>query len=109
MEKKQMNSIGIKVREARKRLKLNLNDLALMTGSSKSYLWELENSPGSNPSSEKVIKIASALKLSIDFLLDDSRSNIERSDEDNELINRILRLDGTRRKLLEKFLEYFCD
>lgn len=67
------NTLGEKIRRLRKEMKLTLDDLADRTGSSKSYIWELENKNPPRPSAEKLAKIASELNTTIDFLLDDKK------------------------------------
>lgn len=60
-----------KLREHRKKLGMSLDELAARTESSKSYLWELENRADSKPSADKLIKIASVLGVTTEYLLDD--------------------------------------
>lgn len=59
-----------KLREHRLKLGLSLDELAARTGSSKSYLWELENRDATKPSAEKLTKIAAALGVTSEYLLD---------------------------------------
>ena len=70
--------LGDKIRALRKQKKLSLEQLAELTDSSKSYLWELENRDTRKPSGEKLTRIAQALEVTTDYLLDDSE---EPSDE----------------------------
>ena len=65
------SALGEKIRNLRKELGLTLDQLADDTGSSKSYIWELENKNPPRPSAEKLIKIADRLQTTIEFLLDD--------------------------------------
>lgn len=60
-----------KLREHRKKLGISLDELAARTGASKSYLWELENRVESKPSADKLTKIAAALGVTTEYLLDD--------------------------------------
>ena len=53
--------LGNKIRELRKQKKLSLEQLAELTESSKSYIWELENKDDPKPSAEKTAKIAAVL------------------------------------------------
>ncbi|SKA14903.1 helix-turn-helix domain-containing protein [Novilysobacter spongiicola] len=62
--------LGEKIRARRTEMGLSLDDLAEATGSSKGYLWEIENRESPNPSADKLIKIAAALGLTVDFLLE---------------------------------------
>ncbi|WLQ14324.1 helix-turn-helix transcriptional regulator [Hahella aquimaris] len=64
--------LGAKVRALRIQHKLSLEKLAELTQSSKSYLWNLEHQESIKPSADKVEKIATALHVTPDFLLDKS-------------------------------------
>lgn len=50
---------------------LTLDELAKKVGSTKSYVWELENKPGIRPSAETVYKLAKALEVTVEELMDD--------------------------------------
>ncbi|MBP9869892.1 MAG: helix-turn-helix transcriptional regulator [Nitrosomonas sp.] len=100
---------GEKIRAERKRLKLTLEDLAEKTGSSKSYIWELENNASANPSIEKIVKISNVIGVTVDFLLNDESINMEPVDFDNVLFKRIIALDTVKRSQLEKFLNAIED
>ena len=62
------NPLGEKIRRLRKEKRFTLDRLAEITGSSKSYIWELENKNPPRPSADKVSKIAEALGVTADFL-----------------------------------------
>ena len=64
--------LGDKIRALRKQKKLSLEQLAELTDSSKSYIWELENRDTRKPSGEKLTRIAQALEVTTDYLLDES-------------------------------------
>lgn len=96
---------GEKIRAERKRLKLTLEDIAEKTGSSKSYIWELENNASANPSIEKIVKIAEVVGVTVDFLLRDDAVNMESADYEKVLFKRIIGLDAVKRSQLEKFLK----
>ena len=64
------NLLGQKIRRLRKEKGLTLERLAEATGSSKSYIWELENKNPPRPSAEKVARIAEALGVTSDYLVD---------------------------------------
>lgn len=65
------NRLRDKLRIHRKKLGLSLDELAVRTGSSKSYLWELENRDLSRPSAEKLTRIATELGVTAEYLLDE--------------------------------------
>jgi transcriptional regulator with XRE-family HTH domain len=65
-------SLGAKIKRHRREKGYSLDKLAALTDSSKSYLWELENRDTRKPSGEKLTRIAQALEVTTDYLLDDS-------------------------------------
>jgi transcriptional regulator with XRE-family HTH domain len=68
------NVLGDKIRRLRKEKKLTLDKLAELTGSSKSYIWELENKNPPRPSAEKLAKIAEQPGTTIEYLLDEEEA-----------------------------------
>lgn len=62
--------LGEKIRALRKTKGYTLDRLAELADSSKSYIWELENKNPPRPSADKVTKIAAALDVTADYLLD---------------------------------------
>lgn len=101
--------LGEKIRAERKRLKLTLEDLAQKTDSSKSYIWELENRPVVRPSADKISKVADALGVTVEYLLDDNKQTPTESDMDKAFFRRIGQLDSAKRAQLEKFLKAIDD
>ena len=61
--------LGERVRELRLKKALTLEALAERVGSSKSYMWEIENKDVARPSGEKLQLIAQALDTTADYLL----------------------------------------
>lgn len=104
-----ISAIGSKIRNRRKELGLTLEELAMKADSSKSYIWELENRPVVRPSADKVSKIAEALGMTVEFLLDDKKEVATRSDLDKAFFRRIEDLDEKKRAQLEKFLKAIDD
>lgn len=100
---------GEKLRKVRTDRKKTLEELATAIGSSKAYVWQLENKTNAKPSAELLLKISNYLGESPDFFLDDtanerSEDQVEDaffrkfrtlSDEDKRYIDRIVSgLDG---------------
>ena len=100
---------GEKLRKVRTSRKKTLEELATAIGSSKAYVWQLENKKNAKPSAELLLKVANYLGESPDFCLDDeiserSEDQVEDaffrkfrtlSDEDKRYIDRIVSgLDG---------------
>jgi len=67
-----MATFGERIREQRKRAGLTLEQLAEAADSSKSYIWELENKNPPRPSAAKIGKIAEALNVTTDYLMNDN-------------------------------------
>jgi transcriptional regulator with XRE-family HTH domain len=62
-------TLGEKIRDLRKKKGFTLDQLAELSKSSKSYIWELENKDPPRPSGEKLNLIAAALDVTADYLL----------------------------------------
>lgn len=65
-------SLREKLRELRKKKGYSLDELARLSGASKSYLWELENREDRRPSAEKLVDIARVLDTTTDYLMDEN-------------------------------------
>lgn len=61
--------LGERVRVIRRKQGLTLEALAKQVGSSKSYMWEIENKDVARPSAEKLQLIATVLGTTVDYLL----------------------------------------
>lgn len=74
--------LGDRIRDTRKKRELTLEQLASRVGSSKSYMWEIENKDVARPSAEKLSQIAVALETTVEYLLVGG-SEIEIEDADD--------------------------
>src|ERR1700758_2216315 len=68
---------GQRIKELRTTKGLTLDQLAQETGSSKSYIWELENKNPPRPSAEKLSAIAGALEVTVDYLIGGDEQTLE--------------------------------
>lgn len=98
--------LGDKIRARRTQLEKSLDDLAKETGSSKGYLWELENRDNPNPSIDKLTKIATALGVTSEFLLESSQSTPDQDVLDQAFFRRYQGLDPKAKARMTKFLEW---
>lgn len=64
-----MSNIGERVREQRLKKGLSLDKLSNLSGVSKTYLSEIESGVKQNPSADVLLKIATALNVSIQYLM----------------------------------------
>lgn len=103
------NVLGDKIRERRKEKKLTLDKLAELTGSSKSYIWELENKTPPRPSAEKLSKIAEQLGVTIEYLLDDKNEVKAEDAVDAEFYRKYRGLPDETREKIRKITEMWDD
>lgn len=92
-------TFGKKIKELRTKKGLTLDQLATETGSSKSYIWELENKDPPRPSAEKLAAIAVALGVTTDYLI--GREEVTLADaEDKAFFREYSQMpDDTREKI----------
>jgi len=97
-------SLGDKIRKHRREKGFSLDKLAKLTDSSKSYLWELENRDTRRPSGEKLTRIADALSVTTDYLLDESaepNENVLRE----AFFRKFNKLDPNDQKKIEQMID----
>ncbi|MFH2057958.1 MAG: helix-turn-helix transcriptional regulator [Pseudomonadota bacterium] len=78
-----MEGLPQKIKKARNLKKMTLEELANAVGSSKSYMWQLETDSKIKPSVELIAKIADALNVTVDYLIDQGMNEM---DEDQEAL-----------------------
>jgi transcriptional regulator with XRE-family HTH domain len=101
--------LGDKIRELRKQKKLSLDQLAELTESSKSYMWELENKDDPKPSAEKVARIATALDVTTEFLLSDSVTTPDEQVIDEAFFRKYKTMPEPTKKQIRKILDAWDD
>lgn len=84
---------------------MSLDRLAELSGSSKSYLWELENRDKPNPSLDKVSRIALALNITPETLLGNSAETVEEAETDNAFFRKYQALEEGDKKRLRKIVD----
>jgi transcriptional regulator with XRE-family HTH domain len=98
------SSLGDKIRNHRREKGYSLDKLAKLTDSSKSYLWELENRDTRKPSGEKLTRVAEALSVTTDYLLDESaepNENVLRE----AFFRKFNKLDPNDQKKIEQMID----
>jgi transcriptional regulator with XRE-family HTH domain len=94
-------TFGERIKELRVARGLTLEQLAQATDSSKSYIWELENKNPPRPSAEKLSAIASALEVTVDYLMGRDEQTLAEA-EDKAFYRAYSNMpEETRRKLRE--------
>ena len=98
-------ALGDKIRELRKKKGYTLEKLAELTESSKSYIWELENKNPPRPSADKVARIASALGVTSDYLVDptDKTNVVEATDQ--AFFRRYRKMDSATKDKIRRMVD----
>ena len=101
--------LGTKIRELRKTKGYTLDKLAELAGSSKSYIWELENKDPPRPSADKVAKIAAALDVTADYLIDTTASVQVEDATDNAFFRKYRNMDPATKEKIRRMAEVIGD
>ena len=101
--------LGDKIRAQRKQKKYSLEQLAELTDSSKSYIWELENKDDPKPSAEKAARIAATLEVTTEFLLNDSVVSPGEDVIDQAFFRKYQTLPEPTKKHIRKILDAWED
>jgi len=103
------STLGRKVRDLRQEKGLTLDQLAQATGSSKSYIWEIENKPVARPSGEKLNRIAAVLGVTPEFLADGDRTNATVDEFDEAFYRKYQGADPNVKEKLKRILDVLDD
>jgi len=98
------NTLGEKIRGLRKEKGYTLDKLAELSGSSKSYIWELENKNPPRPSAEKLAKIAEQLGTTIEFLLDEGEEVAKEDAADAQFYRQYRKMDGPTKAKIRRMV-----
>jgi len=97
--------LGDKIHALRKKKGYTLEKLAELAGSSKSYIWELENRNPPRPSAEKITAIAKQLDVTPEFLIDESESKPGDDVVDAAFFRRYRKLDQPVKERIREIME----
>ncbi|RWD79105.1 helix-turn-helix transcriptional regulator [Mesorhizobium sp.] len=97
--------LGDKIRDLRKAKGYTLDKLAELTDSSKSYIWELENKNPPRPSAEKVARIAAALEVTSDYLVDTSATVTVEDAADQAFYRKYRDMDPITKKKIRRMVD----
>lgn len=99
-----------KVKEERERLGFSLEQLGAKIGSTKGYMWELENKESIRPSAEKVFRLAKEFGCSPEYLMDET-GKIKRDAEQQDVafFSKYQKLKPEHKKLIQGILKQLDD
>lgn len=100
-----MPTLGEKLRDLRKTLRLTLDEAAAKADVSKSYLWELENKPTAQPTVAKLSAIAVAYGTTVAALLEEEAPADSLADE--AFFRNYRSLEGGDKEQLRQIMETF--
>lgn len=103
---------GEKLRKLRTFKNMTLEELATVIGSSKAYVWQLENKTNAKPSAELLLKIANYFSESPEYFLDDAQ--IEPSDRrvgqiEDAFFRKFKKLSESDKRTIERIASGFDD
>lgn len=101
--------LGEKINKLRREKGLTLEQLAQATGSSKSYMWEIENKDVARPSAEKLNLVAAALGVTPEFLVDEKQTDPTENDKDVAFYRKYQGADPAIKEKLKRILDVLDD
>ena len=102
-------ALGAKIKELREEKGYTLEKLAILTDSSKSYIWELENKAPPRPSAEKISKIADQLGVTTEYLLDNQATISVEDAADARFYRKYQKMDEKTKAKIRSFVELWDD
>ena len=104
------SAFGQKIKTHRQLKRMTLDQFAIHSGSSKSYLWEIKNrdSPP-HPSAEKIFAIAAALEVTPEFLLSDAQAEPDDAVVDEAFYRKYKRMPPETKLRLRQILDAWDD
>lgn len=109
-----MQTLGSKVKQLRNATGLTLNELARAASTTEATLSRLEAGKMNQLKSEKLKSLATALRVSVDFLLgEDDLQKVEdiiaRDTEAREMVSSYSQMDAASRKQLRDFAQFLTN
>lgn len=103
---------GVKLRKFRTSKNLTLENMATVIGSSKAYVWQLENKTNAKPSADLLLKIANYFSESPEFFLYDGQ--IDKSDRhvgqvEDAFFRKFKKLSESDKRTIERIASGFED
>lgn len=98
------SEFGKRVRALRKSHNLTLNAVAEKIGTSKAYLWQIENRDSPNPSASVVLGLAKVFSVSPYFLFNNSTSDTTDEIVDYSLLEKINNLSGRDKEIVSAMI-----
>ncbi len=101
-------TFGQRLQRFRESQELTLEGLAERIGSTKSYVWELENKPNIRPSADLVYKLSTALKTTVGAMLGEKEPH-DLPEKDQVFFRNFQQLSPETKDRLQKIMEVLDD
>ncbi len=98
-----------KLRKIRTGRNKTLEELAGAIGTSKAYVWQLENKKKAKPSAALLLKIANYLGESPDFFLDDQADEPSETQLEDAFFRKFRKLSENDKRYINKIVSGFDD
>jgi transcriptional regulator with XRE-family HTH domain len=98
---------GEKLKNLRLHHNMTLEELAGVIGTSKAYMWQMENKTHARPSAELLLKIANHFDQAPEFLLDDQQEEPSQRQDDLTFLRKLRKLSETDRQTIERIIASF--
>lgn len=100
---------GEKLRKIRIQQGKTLESLAEAVGTSKAYVWQLENKKNAKPSAELLLKIANNLGHSPDFFLDDTKKEPSEDQLEYAFFRKFSKLSEDDKRYIDRIMSGLDD
>jgi len=98
-----------KLRKLRTSKNMTLEELAAVVGSSKAYVWQLENKKNAKPSADLLLKIANHFGESPEFFLDDEQDDPSERQAENAFFRKFKKLSDNDKLIIQRIVSGFDD
>ena len=98
------SDFGKNLKARREKLQLTLEEVASEIGSTKSYLWELENKPNARPSADLAYRLATALGTTVGVLMGETPRK-ELPEEAEVFFRKYQKFGDKTKRRLDKLLD----
>lgn len=95
---------GDKLRQMRTDKGVTLEALASAVGSSKAYMWQLENKPNAKPSAELLLKLADYFSQSPEFFIDDAQIEPSENQLEDSFFRKFKKLSDSDKRTIERMI-----
>ncbi len=99
-----MDTFGVRLQRLRKARNLTLEALASQIGSTKSYVWDLENKPTIRPSADLAHRLAVALDTTVGVLMGDASPD-DAPERDQVFFRNYQRLNSDTKLRLSRIMD----